>query len=507
MNLFKQLNPLHWLYGILIAITSSLLLVIVMLSAAWDIFNLREDFMSRSDQYASYIRDQLAKNETLLVGFGAFITGTDTLKLDAAKNYADIMLARYPQVTMFQIAQAVSDKNSQTFSEKFGAQLGADPLILDGEGKTHILSDYLHHVQDAFPVIFIAPRSAGSALGLDLRTIDVVKNLLPKSNSTTHPILISEAFELLEGDQAVVMVHPVQRERDQFVVILVVKLNELLPPSLVADKRLQLEIALQEPNSGARVLFSNLKPKTDIEWYDYLLNKNDHFVFADYEVSLKLNRILVPSDLHWGKTFLFLLITLALVILILFMQRLHLMVDRRMEEQRRRLYRAAHFDPLTGLSNRLHFEVAAKKMVATAQQEGEHLVIYFIDLNGFKLINDLQGHESGDAVLRRIGEILKQNLRQDDMAARFGGDEFVVLVKGVRDLNALLQVLEKLRQGLYQPSVENVDTSGLSASIGFSYTGIHGYDYDHLIRVADTSMYGEKHNHYTHNNAEKQKEH
>jgi len=496
MKLFKRLNPLQWLYSFLIAITLLLLLIIVALSAVWDVFTLRDEFIASADKHTAYIHDRLVKNETLLIGFGAFVAGGDRLNLDAAKSYADVMLARYPQVTMFQIARDVTRHNSQDFTQEVNGLLGERVEILDNLGQRTALESILEKKPSVFPVMFIAPRGASRAMGLDLRTIDVVSPLLPTGKQIPHSISVSDPFELFEGDQAIVMLHTVVRGDERYVVVLVAKLADILPPELLSDSRKKIAIKLRDRISEPRTLYSTLNTQNTEPGINYQLSAKNHLVFADYQVSVDFIQPVQIKDLNWLKTLIILLLTVALVVVILSVQRVHLLVDKKLADQRANLYRQANFDPLTGLANRLYFELAARKMVYKAERDHEHLVIYFIDLNGFKSINDIQGHDAGDAVLKTVGRVLRQNLRNEDLAARFGGDEFVIMVRNVRDLNGLLHIMEKLRASLLAPPVDGVDTQRLSASIGFAYTGIHGYAYDNLIRIADSSMYGEKHNHY-----------
>jgi len=126
--------------------------------------------------------------------------------------------------------------------------------------------------------------------------------------------------------------------------------------------------------------------------------------------------------------------------------------------------------------------------------------LFYIDLNGFKAVNDNLGHEAGDAILSRVGNSLSSMLRRGDMAARIGGDEFVVIVDPVADMDRLLLILEKLRNLILAANSEDFSPYHVSASLGFAYTRVHGYELQDLMRIADSAMYEEKKAHHRQKN-------
>lgn len=152
------------------------------------------------------------------------------------------------------------------------------------------------------------------------------------------------------------------------------------------------------------------------------------------------------------------------------------------------LYRLANFDPLTGLRNRTNFVDTANQYLAQAQRHNHQLAFLFIDLDKFKPINDQHGHPTGDLVLKEIAERLRNNLRKEDLICRYAGDEFVVLLTHITDLNYVNQVVKKIHRSLRVKMTDKLEFQ-LSASIGISLFPDHGCDVDGLIRQADTAMY------------------
>jgi len=154
-----------------------------------------------------------------------------------------------------------------------------------------------------------------------------------------------------------------------------------------------------------------------------------------------------------------------------------------------RLMHLAHHDALTGLPNRLLFGARAQHSIERCAREGSRLAVLFIDLDRFKPVNDLLGHKVGDQVLRDIAVRLTSVLRSEDTVARFGGDEFVVLVERVEDDADARRVAEKLL-GVFPVEVEQGDTRlAVSASIGTSTYPEDGRTVEALIDAADHAMY------------------
>lgn len=158
-----------------------------------------------------------------------------------------------------------------------------------------------------------------------------------------------------------------------------------------------------------------------------------------------------------------------------------------------KLQQQATHDMLTGLPNRRLLIDRLEQALAQSRRNGGHLAMLFIDLDGFKEINDRLGHTAGDEVLETIGRRLKNLLRSADTAARLGGDEFgLVLSKIVGRQDAEL-VAGKVLEIISAPLVVRGESCYLGASIGISVYPEHGSSADELISRADTAMYKVKH--------------
>ena len=165
----------------------------------------------------------------------------------------------------------------------------------------------------------------------------------------------------------------------------------------------------------------------------------------------------------------------------------HDYTERRQSQERIRL--AALHDPLTGLPNRALLFEYAPHILAAAKRAHSEVCVIFLDLDRFKPINDLYGHETGDAVLREVAHRLRQSMRGDDTIFRLGGDEFLILLQNCMDKSAAEYVARHLLETLSRPYTVGPLELFLSCSIGLSRYPFDGSNIDTLINCADAAMY------------------
>lgn len=158
------------------------------------------------------------------------------------------------------------------------------------------------------------------------------------------------------------------------------------------------------------------------------------------------------------------------------------------------MHRLAYHDGLTKLPNRTMLFENMKQSLARVQRRGATLTILFIDLDRFKQINDTLGHDAGDALLREIAARLVESVRASDLVARFGGDEFVVLLEADREPEVVTTVARKILDALGQTVMLDGRSVRVTASIGISTYPDDGMDIEALIRNADLAMYRAKEN-------------
>jgi diguanylate cyclase (GGDEF)-like protein len=157
------------------------------------------------------------------------------------------------------------------------------------------------------------------------------------------------------------------------------------------------------------------------------------------------------------------------------------------------LYQATH-DALTGLPNRVVLAERIQHAIDASERARKRFAVFFIDLDGFKAINDSLGHRAGDAVLKELAGRLRDNLRKEDLVARFGGDEFVVVVEDIEDGAAAASIATKLFD-CFREDFNAIETRmTVSPSIGVSLYPDNGTTLEVLLKNADAAMYEAKAN-------------
>ena len=165
-------------------------------------------------------------------------------------------------------------------------------------------------------------------------------------------------------------------------------------------------------------------------------------------------------------------------------------IERHEAEQRIR--QLAHYDGLTGLPNRAQFNQVLDHALSRAQRAGTSVALLFVDVDRFKNINDTLGHDAGDRMLREVASRLRQCLRTSDVVARFGGDEFIVMLEDLPDGEHAASVADKVLEAIAQPLALGDRELHVTASIGISTYPADGGDLHALQKHADIAMYRAK---------------
>lgn len=158
-----------------------------------------------------------------------------------------------------------------------------------------------------------------------------------------------------------------------------------------------------------------------------------------------------------------------------------------------RIRQMAYYDELTGLASRSYFMQRLGSSIRSAQRRGEKFALLFLDLDGFKDINDSLGHDMGDRLLTSVAERLLQVLRDSDFAARLGGDEFCLLLDNIDNEQDAADVASRCLAEIAQPTDLNGTSIRTGVSIGIAVYPSDGNDAQGLLKAADSAMYAAKH--------------
>jgi diguanylate cyclase (GGDEF)-like protein/PAS domain S-box-containing protein len=162
------------------------------------------------------------------------------------------------------------------------------------------------------------------------------------------------------------------------------------------------------------------------------------------------------------------------------------------KQSEEKLFQLAHFDALTGLCNRHAFLHQLKESIETSSRYQHKMAVLFLDLDGFKAINDQYGHDAGDEVLIATAARLKKIIRKSDTVARMGGDEFTVIIENVKDIGSLSLLAQKIIDSVSQEIKMKESLVRVTTSIGISIYPDDAVDLESVLRHADNAMYKAK---------------
>ena len=166
----------------------------------------------------------------------------------------------------------------------------------------------------------------------------------------------------------------------------------------------------------------------------------------------------------------------------------------RLKKTNEQITNLAHHDSLTGLPNRILFYDRLNQAIARARRDKASIVVLYLDLDGFKLINDAFGHDAGDTLLRESAKRIIECVRDSDTVARLGGDEFTVILGNMHTTTISKdRVAKKIVDAISRPFMINGKNCSVSVSIGITIYPEHGETAEQLVKIADAAMYLAKH--------------
>lgn len=216
-----------------------------------------------------------------------------------------------------------------------------------------------------------------------------------------------------------------------------------------------------------------------IVWSTVKWGLGNGLVFAFIGNLFALSLFMLSGYSHYGIFEVQIMFTISIVTVILI---------GLVHDERNLFYQRAMYDDLTGLANMRLFKEVSFTSIARARRKGHESSVLFIDIDGFKSVNDTFGHKAGDEILQKLSQEIKSCVRDSDSVARFGGDEFVVFLDET-SVEKAAGVSEKIIRKLADPFRIQTDAVALGVSIGISLYPQDGAGIDTLIRKADEAMY------------------
>lgn len=154
----------------------------------------------------------------------------------------------------------------------------------------------------------------------------------------------------------------------------------------------------------------------------------------------------------------------------------------------------AHRDQLTGLPNRAALEIYLENTIMDLDPEHEALSFMYLDLDGFKRVNDTLGHQTGDILLQKVASRLREAIPARDIVVRLGGDEFLIILRSGKDeaIDAARTISHRIIESINSPFIIDLNHVTIGCSMGVSFYPIHDRDVGSIIRLADESLYQSK---------------
>jgi len=449
-------------------------------------------------RYGANINEQLQQtfviNETILDGFAAFLAEVGMQEPFRARYYTKTMMERYPNLYMFQAAQRVSADDIKQFESDMALRMDTDIRVRRFEFGQGMVSAKYQGDTVYYPLVFVEPAASSgfNMLGLDISSIPFVYDAMLQS-LRTGLASISQGFDLIDDGQAFVMIKPSllpgQEVPDQYALL------------VLKTQALRQGIKLDEPGLALRVHYADMEPILDetserlSQWEQLLFPSVEYKNSIDFganKIYISLTKQFGSNNLNTTLFVLLLIVNIMISVMLHVFLRKHYQSELAKQQANQKLYQQANYDRLTGLANRHYFEDHMVRALAGCQRRADKVALLYVDLNDFKEINDTFGHDTGDRVLTLSAAIILDCIRMDDVASRFGGDEFVILLEHVVNRDDAKKVMFRMHEEMSKVQYIDKKNITLSASIGLAMYPEDGQNLDELLKVADNNMYAAK---------------
>jgi diguanylate cyclase (GGDEF)-like protein len=459
------------------------------------------EFEASANAIYREVDTKLKVNETVLEGVAAFVRVTGIESEEALQAYASSVLSRLPQVHQVGLQRRVTHTELPELVARMQRRGEHDFRLQQFDG-----SDGRHWrpVADKsayFVTVASTPRSvpARSALGLDVEAVELLREAAARALARNRAAA-SGLFWIGDGQPAYFLFQPLYAPDDPryqaALASLLVGTSDLLPRQETLPAGLTVSLEHGRAGDGA--------PQQWVKGDGPAASALERLLFPHLRVSRIFGSdaqpfvLTVERQLGWSvidpRMASAFALTASMGLLMAFsFGRARI---RRDEEQRcaqQKLYQLANYDSLTALPNRNLFRDRLQQALSRARRHSSGLALYFLDLDGFKTVNDSAGHEAGDKLLKQVADRLLRAVREQDTVARLSGDEFVVLLEDTGTREDAQRVMRQLHESFVEPFAIGDFQFMVTASIGLALYPVDGTDPEQLLRSADQRMYAFKH--------------
>lgn len=497
------------LYGALIAGWVFILVVVVVFLVMLGVERANGEFDEHAGQIHSELTARLQFNEVALTGFAAFLSVTNRDERDAVSHYASAILQQTPHIHSLGVVEEVRAAQVGIFLNEMRRAGYQDIAIHDFDFVTE-------RVQPAPPRPVYHPVSLivlnnGDAdrndmVGLDIGQIDVVAAALQQAMHTpgSHA---TGLFSLHDGGSGYGVFRRVdaaasngKARTNSCLAMLIVHVNDLIPASVLTEEYdYHMSLALQREQDALPMPILDIPSQRHDMLSAWLLPKLHYS--RPITSSVPSMTFTIERRLGWKEVNLHIIAwvmfaaTITLLLLHVYMTAHRHSEARRLELEELLRYKA-HHDELTGLPNRALIIDRIEQGIRDAHREKQPMAVLFLDLNGFKPVNDTYGHEAGDRVLREVAQRLRTVVRDRDTVGRISGDEFIMILADT-DRPGCRVVIDKIKHVFDAAFVIDAETNlAIGVSIGVAIYPDDGASPSDLMRTADNDMYLHKPRHF-----------
>ncbi len=471
---------------------------------AGDLGRARTQFQQLGSELLLHVSDRSLVSETALEAFAAYVDSLDGPDYEPARGFAGSLLRRYPFLYMFEVAVRVDAGQRATFEQHMAQQHPGFTIRQFGfQTDRHWRRAEGSHFH--YPLVFQEPVADGPAnvIGLDIHSNPVLRQAMTRSFELGQPVA-TWPFDLAEEGRGYVLHRAVGHlagrspsafEADEYV-LLALKTAELFPRLREAPARLDVHLVHRELAPGDPEAEVLARPARQASWLESALLprlvQDRQLQLVSQPLTLQMGWQLGWQDISLGRMAWLLFGSLVLFAVVRVMARGFIQSELTALEQDGRLFDLANFDALTGLANRNRLHDFLEGSLARARRRQLRIAVLFIDLDGFKAVNDQHGHATGDLVLVEVARRLELHKREDELVARYGGDEFVWVTDGSTGKPEMDALIARLRQEFEAPFTIGRLQLRLGLSIGCAFYPEDGRNLAALLEAADGRMYLDK---------------
>lgn len=495
----------HRIFGVLLSAWLLFPITVVVFLVVLGLERATHEFEEHSHRLLDDVGMRLRANHSVLNGFAAFMAVVERDDRNEVMHYATSVLHDNPHIYALEVVEEVTAAQLRPFlaeMERAGYH-GFAMRDFEYEGARQWRAAQPRDTYYPLSFVLSLGHDLDELLGLDIAQVSFLRPPLQKALNS-EGLFASQPFELYEGGKGYALITRVtppkimrKKNSSQCLAVVIVRIGDLLPIDNVPHEyafQVTLRAEMDGNGVGPVQLLQYDAPQKN--WVTRHLLPRLRFA-QQIEASIPPTTMIVERQLGWRD------INLPIVALVIFISaitfallQVYARAHRRSEQRRTELeelfHYKAHHDELTGLPNRTLIIDRIEQGVRNAQRDHQSIAVLFLDLDGFKPINDTYGHKAGDEVLREVAQRLRTVVRERDTVGRMSGDEFIMVLADT-DREGTAVVREKINSVFEAPfELGSGELLSIGISAGFAIYPEDGESVMGLLRVADRDMYRHK---------------